>query len=97
MTIREGTPRSLGLSCGFLLRPGTSGGAKPWSTDDSTLGRYCDTVIEVYDKESGELLRWATFDLAEDLLGRFLGADRLVAYRSGDLLSQVVIYEIVDE
>jgi hypothetical protein len=58
------------------------------------LGLYTDAVIDVYDKNTGQLVRSARFDVPKQIFVRLLPDDRILAYESGSLLNYLVIWSV---
>ena len=65
------------------------------SANGIDMGLFSNSVIDVYDKRTGELVTSAEFDLPDEYLIGFLGGDRVVSFRSDELLNHLVVRRIV--
>jgi hypothetical protein len=55
---------------------------------------FRDSVIDVYDKHTGELIASGQFDLPREYLIGFLGEGKVVGRHAGELLDHLVVREI---
>lgn len=58
------------------------------------MGLFGDSVIDVYDKHTGELIASGQFDLPREYLIAFLGKGKVVGHHAGELLDHLVVREI---
>ncbi len=76
---------------------GTTGDAR-WresrSGERQDVGLFMDSILDVYDKHSGELIAHGRFDLESEYLIAFLGPGQVVGRRVGELLDHLVVREI---
>lgn len=65
--------------------------------DRVDMGLFSNSVIDVYNKHTGELVASAEFDLPGEYLLGFLSEARVLGFRSGDLLNHLVVRRLVRE